>query len=174
MYPRRVPEAIDVAPLAATPAPDPAGGGDVDADAASALAVELLVSAARFTRWAGRAAGGTMPQALWRALSQVEELGPVRVSALAALDRTSQPTATALVQRLERHGWVERTPDPGDARASLVSTTGEGRQQLAEQRAAAGRALAPGLVALSPQQREDLARGLGVLRDLVAHAPPGG
>lgn len=149
---------------------DPAPGALAD----EALAVDLLVLAARFTRWAGRAVGGEMPPALWRALSQVDELGPLRVSALAALDRTSQPTATALVQRLERHGWVERSDDPEDARASLVATTPAGRHRLAEQRAAAGRVLAPRLGALSKQQHEDLARGLAVLRDLVAHAPPGG
>ncbi|WP_298806116.1 MarR family transcriptional regulator [uncultured Pseudokineococcus sp.] len=150
--------------------PAPVPGAPVD----ETLAVDLLVIAARFTRWAGRAADGAMPTALWRALSQVDELGPLRVSALAALDRTSQPTATALVQRLERHGWVERSADPEDARASLVATTSEGRERLAEQRAAVGRALAPRLGALSGQQHEDLARGLAVLRDLVAHAPPGG
>ncbi|MEJ5945902.1 MarR family transcriptional regulator [Pseudokineococcus basanitobsidens] len=152
----------------AIPGPPGAEGGVQD------LGVALLVSAARFTRWAGRAADAPMPQALWRALSQLEELGPLRVSALAALDRTSQPTATALVARLVEHGWAVRAPDPEDGRAVLVDVSDAGRRQLHEQRAAAARALAPSLGSLAADERADLARGVAVLDRLVAREAPAG
>ena len=61
------------------------------------LAVELLVASARFTRLAARESRASIPHALWRSLSQIDELGPLRVSQLAAADRCSQPTATGTV-----------------------------------------------------------------------------
>src|SRR5918912_437987 len=96
------------------------------------LAVALLVASARFTRLAARETPSTMPRALWRALAQLEELGPVRVSELATADRVSQPTATALVQKLVERGWAERCTDPMDARAVRVSITDAGRAALTE------------------------------------------
>lgn len=167
MYCRRVPERTTTP---AAPPPGPVVDGPHDGEE---LGVALLVSAARFTRWAGRAADAPMPQALWRALSQLEELGPLRVSTLAALDRTSQPTATALVARLVERGWAEREPDPEDGRAVLVGVSEAGLRRLAEQRRAAARALAPGLGALTPSERADLARGVAVLDRLVAGETPG-
>lgn len=42
----------------------------------------------------------------------------------------------ALVDGLERGGWVERVPDPNDRRAKLLIATDAGRAHLAEARAA--------------------------------------
>src|SRR5690349_18636182 len=58
------------------------------------LAIELLVTSARFTRLAACETPTEMPRALWRALAQLDDLGPARVSDLATADRVSQPTAT--------------------------------------------------------------------------------
>jgi DNA-binding MarR family transcriptional regulator len=115
---------------------------------------------ARLTRWASRHASLELPLAQARLLSQLEELGPVRVSELADADHSSQPTTTAAVQRLEARGWARREPDPGDARATLVSITEEGRSALAHVRRARAAALSPTLDALP---EADLAR----LRDAV-------
>src|SRR5690349_23631763 len=90
------------------------------------LAVELLVTSARFTRFAARETPTAMPRALWRSLAQLEDLGPTRVSDLAAADRVSQPTATAVVQKLVERGWVQRLADPADARAVRVTITDAG------------------------------------------------
>lgn len=38
------------------------------------------------------------------------------------------PTVTRMLQRMEAAGLVERRPDPGDARVSLVYLTEQGRQ----------------------------------------------
>ena len=127
------------------------------------LAVELLVTSARFTRLAARETPTGMPRALWRALAQLDDLGPTRVSDLAAADRVSQPTATTLVQKLVEHGWAERCTDPMDARAVRVTITDSGRAALAETRDAAAEALLPRLARLDPDSLRTLAAGIEAL-----------
>ena len=46
-----------------------------------------------------------------------------RLSVLAARAQVAKQTATALVDKLERAGYVERVPDPADGRARLVRLT---------------------------------------------------
>src|SRR3954471_24276917 len=110
------------------------------------LAVELLVTSARFTRLAARETPTSMPRALWRALAQLEDLGPTRVSDLAAADRVSQPTATMVEQKLVERGWVERCADPADRRAVRVTITDAGKEALSRTREAAADALPPRVV----------------------------
>ena len=49
-----------------------------------------------------------------------------RVTELAALAHTSKQAMGYLVEELERHGYVERVPDPSDGRAQLVLRTTRG------------------------------------------------
>lgn len=49
--------------------------------------------------------------------------GGTRLSELAEAAQITKQTATALVDRLEAAGWVERVPDPTDGRARLVRLT---------------------------------------------------
>jgi DNA-binding MarR family transcriptional regulator len=138
------------------------------------LAIELLVTSARFTRLAAQETPSGMPRALWRALAQLEDLGPTRVSELAAADRVSQPTATTLVQKLVERGWAARCTDPLDARAVRVTMTEAGRTALAETRDAAADALLPRLSRLDPDSLRTLAAGIEALcLVLEADAPPG-
>jgi DNA-binding MarR family transcriptional regulator len=132
------------------------------------LGIALAVAAARLVRLAARESGATLSPATWRALSQVDEHGPLRIGDLARLDRCSQPTATALVQRLVEAGWLAREPDPADARAVQVSLTPAGRNELARARSAAGAALAPRLERLPDKELARLDAGLEVLQRLVA------
>lgn len=55
-------------------------------------------------------------------------IGPhgTRLSALAEQALVSKQTATALVDKLEGAGYVERVPDPADGRARLVRFTAKG------------------------------------------------
>ncbi|WP_307836098.1 MarR family winged helix-turn-helix transcriptional regulator [Phycicoccus sonneratiae] len=112
------------------------------------LADDLLRSAARLSRWASRHAAHDLPWAQARVLSLVEELGPARITTLAAADDTSQPTMTTQVQRLEAEGFVTRSSDPADARASLVELTPSGTAALAAARRARARTLEPVLTGL--------------------------
>jgi DNA-binding MarR family transcriptional regulator len=131
------------------------------------LAVDLLVTSARFTRLATRDSQSTIPHALWRALSQIEELGPLRISELAQADRCSQPTATTTVQRLEQRGWVRRASDPDDSRAVRITVTATGRAELETNRRTAGEHLAERMARLSPQHRAALTEGVRALHDLI-------
>ena len=133
----------------------------------SRLAIELLVVSARFTRLAARETPTAIPRALWRALAQLEELGPMRVSDLAAVDRVSQPTATNLVQKLVENGWAQRSTDPADGRAVLVSISDDGRAALAATRDAAAAALAPRLGRLDPNALRTLEAGVQALRQVL-------
>jgi DNA-binding MarR family transcriptional regulator len=140
---------------------------DVDDDQLTELAVDLLVTSARFARLATRETRATIPHALWRALSQIDELGPLRISELAQADRCSQPTATTTVQRLEQRGWVRRATDPDDSRAVRISVTDAGRAELETNRRTAGEHLARRMARLSPDQRAALAAGVRALHDLI-------
>ena len=118
----------------------------------NALADDLLRSAARLSRWASRHADLGMPYAQARVLALVDDLGPSRITALAAADDCSQPSMTAHVQRLESDGLVSRTPDPADARATQVELTPGGRSVLDGIRRSRGAALAPVLDTVSPHE----------------------
>jgi DNA-binding MarR family transcriptional regulator len=50
-----------------------------------------------------------------------------RVSELAARAQITKQSMAELVAHLERHGYVERVPDPADGRAKLVRATTRGR-----------------------------------------------
>jgi DNA-binding MarR family transcriptional regulator len=49
-----------------------------------------------------------------------------RLSTLAKLSRITKPSMTSLIDELERRGYVERTLDPEDARATRVRFTSKG------------------------------------------------
>lgn len=134
------------------------------------LAIDLLVLSARFTRLASRESTSSIPRALWRTLAQLDELGPLRVSELAASTHVSQPTATSLLQRLGERGWVERRPDPDDARAVRVSISDSGRAALEHNRKVAATAMAHRLERLDDASRGALAAGLDALRLVLEDA----
>nr|WP_296070372.1 MarR family transcriptional regulator [uncultured Actinoplanes sp.] len=50
----------------------------------------------------------------------------MRMSELAADIEGSLPRLSQVVSRLEKRGWVRRTPDPADGRYTLAVLTGEG------------------------------------------------
>jgi len=54
-----------------------------------------------------------------------------RVSVLSQRAQITKQSMAELVAHLERHGYVERIPDPGDRRAKLVKATARGREVYA-------------------------------------------
>jgi DNA-binding MarR family transcriptional regulator len=58
-----------------------------------------------------------------------------RLTVLADRAHVAKQTATALVDNLERSGYVERVPDPLDGRARLVRITARGREVIPVARA---------------------------------------
>jgi DNA-binding MarR family transcriptional regulator len=134
---------------------------------ATALGNDLLRSAARLSRWASRHASFDVPFAQARLLALLDELGPSRISTLAAADHSSQPTISTQVHRVETAGWVDRVPDPDDARATLVSLSEHGRRALHEVRQARLAVLSPALRALEEPALERLETTVEVLHELL-------
>ena len=126
-------------------------------------AVDLIVAASRFTRRAGRVPGFTYAAAAWRVLAELEQRGAMRISDLVHLQRITQPTMTALVQRLEGEEWVTREPDPDDGRATLVRLTELGATALGEYRQAAATRITPLLAELTEFDRATLVRAAELL-----------
>lgn len=86
-----------------------------------------------------RDAGLSLPD--WHVLSwlSMEEARTARMSLLADRAVVSLSHLSRVVSRLERHGWVERRPDPDDGRATLAVLTEAGWEKVV--------ATAPGHVA---------------------------
>jgi DNA-binding MarR family transcriptional regulator len=136
------------------------------------LSSELVVHAARLIRAVRRLHSHSAGA---RILSVLDELGPATITALATADHTSQPTMSGAVRHLEAQGWVERTPNPADARSTLVVPTEAGRAELARVRKASGRMVSQRFAAQPAHSPEDLATAVAVLRDLLdAHTTTGG
>ena len=97
-----------------------------------------------------------------RALRVLRRHGVMRLSELSDRLRIAPRSATEVVDALEKRRLVERRPDPGDRRATLVEVTADGSGVLdavrgTEAELAFGR--------LSPADRSSLARILRKLRE---------
>ena len=93
--------------------------------------------------------------------------GPRRITELAAEERLSQPGITLLVNRLEDRGWVQRTANPRDGRAVLVSLTAAGTKALGALRAEYRVMLHEEMSALDDGQVDTLACAIEILDQLI-------
>jgi DNA-binding MarR family transcriptional regulator len=135
---------------------------------ADQLSSDLAIHAARLVRMIRRAHDQS---ASIRVLSLLDEHGALGVTALAAADQCSQPTMTGAVNRLRDAGLVATTPNPADARGSLVDLTDAGRTELARVRRVNARLVSDRLAAHPQHSVEDLATAVALLRDLTAPTP---
>jgi DNA-binding MarR family transcriptional regulator len=139
------------------------------------LSAELMLYTGRLVRAVTRQAVGTsteVPTASLRLLSQIDELGPVGIGALAVADRCSQPTMSAGVRSLCRRGWAVKAPNPQDARSTLVTLTDEGRSVLEQARRERGAVIAARLRTDPHHDERDLATAVAVLRGLLEQPSP--
>ncbi|MCW0215470.1 MAG: MarR family transcriptional regulator [Pseudonocardia sp.] len=100
----------------------------------------------------------------FRAIAVLARHGTMRQGELADHLRIAARSTTEVVDGLEERGLVERTPDPKDRRAILVGLTGKGAGLFAAVRAARQAGSEEYFGALSEQDRADLTRILGRLR----------
>ena len=70
--------------------------------------------------------GESIDQQSHAALRHLLAWGPMRPTALSEVLATGASHVSKIVRRLENDGLVERTTDPSDRRATLVSLTGAG------------------------------------------------
>jgi DNA-binding MarR family transcriptional regulator len=105
------------------------------ADATRALEHELGVVLRRIRRNIATRAQMVHPDlapASYSLLVSLHDDGPRRSSELAEMFSIDKGAVSRQVARLEALGLVERTPDPLDGRAHLLSLTAHGRSRLAE------------------------------------------
>ncbi|MFC4785298.1 MarR family winged helix-turn-helix transcriptional regulator [Nocardioides sp. MAHUQ-72] len=132
------------------------------------LSSDLVVYAARLVRAVRRAL--EQPAGI-RVLSLLDEYGPLGITQLAAADRSSQPTMSGAVAGLVERGWVDKQPNPADARGSVVTLTEDGRRELDRVRRMNGELVAARLADHHEHTAEDLATAVAVLRDVLGEAP---
>jgi DNA-binding MarR family transcriptional regulator len=128
---------------------------------------EIAEGLQRLARWAVRITPKQMSMTALGTLSTLSA-GPLRISALAEREGTTQPGMTALVNRLAASGYVRRIADPTDGRATLVQLTAQGESTVADRRATRTAALRDHLQALSPEHRQALAAALPAIDYLTA------
>lgn len=59
----------------------------------------------------------------WEVLAWVSFFGKVSQGELAEGMLIEAPTLAGILDRMERDGWIQRTPDPQDGRRKLIGTT---------------------------------------------------
>lgn len=131
------------------------------------LGSQLLSAVAKLNRWATKHSELPIPTGQARLLSLVDAHGEARIGELAAADHCSQPTMTAQVKRLEQQGFLRRSADEDDARASRISLTDAGRRVLTEARRAREATIAPVLADLSDEDRRVLERANQLFRQIA-------
>ena len=95
----------------------------------------------------------------------MHDSGGVRSKELADHLRIAPRSTTEVVDALEAKGLVQRSPDPGDRRATLVSLTDRGRALAEEVRRTRGVESERMFERLTDTDREDLARILHRLQN---------
>jgi DNA-binding MarR family transcriptional regulator len=100
---------------------------------------------------------GLIDMGLADALEVVVLIGPCRMRDLADGLRVDPSTATRTVDRLVQQGYVERVPDPADARGVLVAATGAGEAVRTQVRDQARVALGEILDGFTDEEADQLA-----------------
>lgn len=131
------------------------------------LAVTMTVTASRFSRTAVLASRNDVSSVTWRVASMLATYGPLRPSQIAARERTSRATTTAVLQRMEVEGLIIRTVDPYDARAFLVELSANGQRELNQWRRELGERIDPLVAELSEKDRKTLVRAEQIMSELI-------
>ncbi|WP_427164697.1 MarR family winged helix-turn-helix transcriptional regulator [Streptomyces sp. C1-1] len=108
-----------------------------------------------------------LPMAQVELLQVLGEHSPARVSELATRQRLAPSTVSGLIGQMITAGLVVRAVDPVDRRASVVTLTDAGREQLVAWTGAHERRMDAALAALGDADRAALAAALPALFQLA-------
>lgn len=106
---------------------------------------------------------GLSPPQMWGLILLVRAGGRLPHKRLAERTGTAKSNITKLVDRLEDNGLARRVPDPEDRRGVIAEITEEGRRRHDEGLGLVGEAERALLGRLTPRDRAELARLLGLL-----------
>ncbi len=136
---------------------------------ASALASELRVLIGQLKRrMQDRAHLGDLTASQTAILVRLDRDGPATVTALAREEGMRPQSMGANVAALEAAGLVHGAPDPKDGRQTLLSLTLACRERIQAGRLAREDWLAQAITkTLSPEQQDDLARAVSLLRRIA-------
>lgn len=124
----------------------------------------------RRTEPKGDDSGADLTLAQLSILLTLLDLGPIRMTELAAHERVRTPTTTVAIRRLEKLGLVKRSRDPSDLRAVLVNVTPRGLVQHREALEARRQVLISMLSKLTPDEIDSVAKALGPLEKLASRS----
>jgi DNA-binding MarR family transcriptional regulator len=116
---------------------------------------------------------GGVDSTTYPVLSGLARSGPATASRLADLIGLDRTVTTRYATRLEQAGLVTRAAVAGDARATRLSLTPEGRQAVQTMRIALESILAEALSTSESEEIEIFARVLQRLLDALVPLPPG-
>ncbi|MGO9154494.1 MarR family winged helix-turn-helix transcriptional regulator [Mycobacterium sp.] len=123
-------------------------------------------------RTPGGVHAGDLTLAQLSILMTLREYGPMRMTALAAHECVRTPTTTVAIRRLERLGFVARSPDPADLRGVLVRITSHGDSVCCESLALRRGQLVTMLNALSAAEQATLHESMPPLGRLAGQGVP--
>src|SRR3954454_22021018 len=112
-----------------------------------------------------RAAGFEATLAQGRLLARIPE-GGMRLTDLAHSAQVTKQTAGVLVDQLEAAGYVQRVPDPADARARLVRIAARGREAQALAREVEAQVTEEWTRYLGPRRMAELRQIMERLREI--------
>jgi DNA-binding MarR family transcriptional regulator len=139
----------------------------IDSERSLETAARLRLVMLRLARALRHQASASLSPSQVSALASVDEFGPLRISALAALESVGAPVATRVVASLEELDLLERTDDPEDKRASLVELSEHGREVLAALWSQRTIGLSSRLERLTPAERSRVEMALPALEKLA-------
>lgn len=128
---------------------------------------EQFVLAIRRSQARGLQGPDDLSLAQYYVMSEVAREGAVPVCQLAERTGSSSPTASRLVDGLERAGWLARERSASDRRTVLVSLTPAGEQTLRRKERQLARRRRRLYEGLEPGEREQSERLLRHLAELV-------
>ncbi len=89
-------------------------------------------------------------------LAALGNMGPLTQRELAGFARVDQSTMTVLLTRMEKAGFIVRSPSPDDGRAVLVSLSKQGKDRLPASKAIVERTTRKALQGLSRAETRTL------------------
>lgn len=152
-----------------TSSPERSTGYHVPETAEDAVVATMMVLGRRMRQ---RHPGDLVDVTSYPLLKALLHLGPMRLSALAALLELDASTVSRHARHLEQRGLLERTDDPDDGRASRIALTQKGTTSLAGGLATRKAEISCALDGWTPQERETLRNLMQRLGEALSATPP--